>query len=117
MHGDKILVSLIKFISLVLLLSLKFISLVLYLEEECKISFHGFIFIDLWLTVVVTQQVIAVFLQFDILMRLMSNVSLDIWPFLNLGIGIGIETGTDITSAIISTSVSPIDPKLIWVVT
>ena len=69
------------------------------------------------LFLLICGSLIAVFLQFDILMRLMSNVSLDIWPFLNLGIGIGIEIGTDITSAIISTSVSPIDPKLIWVVT
>ena len=38
-----------------------------------------------------------------------------IWPFVNLGIGIGI--GTDITNAIISSSIRPMDPKLSRVVT
>ena len=36
-------------------------------------------------------------------------------PFVNLGIGIGI--GTDITNAIISTSIRSMDPKLSRVVT
>ena len=34
------------------------------------------------------------------------------WPFVNLGIGIGFRT--DITNAIISTSVWPTDPNLTW---
>ena len=41
------------------------------------------------------------------------------WPFVNLGMGIGngIEIGTDITNAIISSSLRPMDPKLSRVVT
>ena len=35
----------------------------------------------------------------------------------NLGIGTGIGVGTDITNAIISSSIRPMDPKLSWVVT
>ena len=42
-------------------------------------------------------------------------------PFVNLGIGIGIGNGigigTDITNAIISSSIRPMDPKLSRVVT
>ena len=36
------------------------------------------------------------------------------WPFVNLGIGIGIENGigTDITNAIISSSIRPMAPQL-----
>ena len=40
-------------------------------------------------------------------------------PFVNLGIGIGNGTGigTDITNAIISSSIRPMDPKISRVVT